>query len=77
MTTIADGTALVIICPICCNNPSGTGAPMTRMPFCTVAAGSTSSPFATAPTYSAAGPFYTQVNNMVSYAVDACSVDFI
>lgn len=50
---------------------------MIRMPFCTVAAGSTTSPFATAPTYSAAGPFYTQVSNMVTYAIDACSVDFI
>lgn len=50
---------------------------MSRMPFCTIAAGSTTNPFATAPLYSAAGPFQTQISNMVTYAVDACSVDFI
>lgn len=77
ITTIADGTAMAIICPISAQNPPGLGTPMNRMPFCTVPAGSTLNPFATTPTYSAAGPFYTQLNNMVTYAVDACSIDFI
>lgn len=77
LTTIADGTGMAIICPISAINPSGIGTPMNRMPFVTIPAGSTTTPFATAPTYSAAGPFNSQLSNMVTYAVDSCSVDFI
>lgn len=76
VTTLADGTSLIIICP-----QSGFSAAYSANfyspPFITVPSGSTSAPFVAAPIYSPAGPFFGQLANVSKYAVDSLTVDFI
>lgn len=78
VTSISDGTALVMIVPLCAPcSAYDNQANFPRMPFISVAAGSTNNPFATAPSYSPNGPFASQSANIMTYAIDSVQIDFI
>jgi hypothetical protein len=77
ITTLADGTALLTVCPQGAINP-GFIVGFQYVPFATVSAGNTAAPFASSTQiYSPPGPFNSQVGNIEKFAVDALHLDFI
>ncbi len=76
ITTLSDGTAIAVIQPYSSIYNAYNALNATYLPFVTCAAGSSTNPFAATPTYGAAGPFYSQVNNIVTYNIDSCTIDF-
>lgn len=73
VTTLADGTALVVINPTCPFVPAIYAANGKYLPFVSVAAGSTLNPFVTTPSFTAS-PFISQAGNTSTYGLDSCLI---
>lgn len=76
VTTLVDGTALIVICPNYVTAPVFT-ADASTLPFVSVCSGSSSFPFAAVPTYGAPGPFANLAASFQNFAIDTLVVDFI
>ena len=76
VTTLVDGTALIIICPNSATAPVFTANSYT-LPFVSVCSGSSSFPFAAVPTYGVAGPFANLASSFQNFAIDTLVIDFI
>jgi hypothetical protein len=75
ITTLADGTALLTICPLYSLTDAIFVTNGTFLPFASVAVGSTTTPYVASP--AAYSPFATQRANIMTFAVDSVQVDFI
>lgn len=75
VTTLTDGTAIAIIAPNA-SVQGGYAVNGSYLPFCTIAAGSSTLPYLAVPNYAPAGPFVGQYGSISTYAVDLCSIDF-
>lgn len=76
MTTINDGTGLLVINPMSLFNGGLFVPNSTLLPFVSVASGNTSFPFAAAPTFTSSA-FYPQYTNTISFGLDSLQIDFI
>lgn len=76
VTTLSDGTSLVVINPLSLYLSQVFTANSNYLPFVNVAAGSSTLPFAAAPTFTAS-PFSSQYNNVSTFGLDSLQLEFI
>lgn len=77
VTTLADGTAMVVVIPIFATSPGIAPANSLVLPFFSSVIGSTTYPFAVGPGNPSQGPFFANIASMSTFAVDSVSIDFI
>lgn len=76
MTTINDGTGLLVINPMSIFHGALFVPNTTLLPFVNVASGNTTFPFAAAPAYTSTA-FQPQNVNTVTFGIDSLQIDFI
>lgn len=77
ITTLANGTSIVVIVPMSCVFGQWV-ANGKYLPFVQNASGGSSdTPYQNAGSYITPGPFNSQLGNIMTYSVDAVTVDFM
>ena len=76
VTTLADGTTCVVICPMSATNGSLV-ANTNYLPFFTQSTNNSNTPYHSSISPLSTGPFYSQAANIVNYGVDYCRISYI